>query len=1098
MRTDAEGVADRAAMELGRVKAEISGLTTAFATGEKESNEYRSGITSLTGELRFWSDTQKLATESARDQAAANAIATGSASDLATGMRAAAEAVKAKASADRDAIATFNKLTPLVTIQAAELQKLTAAAAAADPEWRRLQQTLGGMNAAVAQDAAEAIVLSRQSTNEAVQAWRERVTAEKAAVATAAQDAAIMKDLLREQAQAEKAAAQATREAAAIAKAALSEQAQAERDLAALHAALYAMEQRSASSDDAERARQHAIAGIVDQNAAIREAMALQTALGAMETRSANESAEAERRRADGLKTGTAAAKDAADATRQKADADREAVSTANKLAPITVIQASELQKLTDKERDAAKAASDLKAAQAAMGSGISITSQQIKDIKAALAQAETQVESLGSAFLAGKITADQFRAGVKHINEETAQIRSVANAMGSLNSRLNGINGTVRNLGYGLSDVFSNNGPLGQKIQGFSNNVSNITTGILQMFGKIGPGAILFAAALEVAFTGAGAAMTAFGIKTFEDLKNLFTGVEKQGVSSLNRLEARIEELTEKKHLIPIETLELENANRLLKEMKDNAQALERLKTSQTEGQQKSGQAVAKVFSEATDDAGNVIGSQGVVKALGDKLKAQMLANDSELQAAQGRVKSAEAEIERLKNTPIPAYDPTVADLAGDQRRNIAKQEAIIAAGKETAADRRLKIPDEAEKAIAGQFRVAEKGFGVEQETARKQLAREAKGAGLGKVAEELTGASPEMVKAQEERKKVDEKTAKLREILADADKSAAEIEQVMAESAGQTDKQLDATIHETQRRIKAEKDFKAAKDREDKALAASISRGVTDVNQAGSTDDIKAGAKADLVADTDPATVKSRMKTAIRKEIDAANKIPEAIRDAVSEAVSGEFVDSIGGVNLQKVRDQEIAKATAKGKKDKADLTHGLGPEFIATTEAARAGIETDQNMTPRQRNQARSNFDNSVPELARRKLIQAGVEPERARDLGAQAPALIQGDMQKQIDVMRLNRRDANVANGLPRNQGADIGSLMRQLGNNKQMAMQQMGVVGGVQDNQNAMMGQLEQMQAQIRMIGARNGMIGRRVGNLGRGNQNTTMPMLPPG
>ena len=115
-----------------------------------------------------------------------------------------------------------------------------------------------------------------------------------------------------------------------------------------------------------------------------------------------------------------------------------------------------------------------------------------------------------------------------------TDEIKRAQSAAGASQSQINGLNGAIKNLGFGISDVFSNNGPIGQKIQGFANNVGNIVTGIMQSMGKLGPWALAFAAGIEIAFTMVGAAMTAFGVKTVEDIKNLFSGAEKKAKDSL------------------------------------------------------------------------------------------------------------------------------------------------------------------------------------------------------------------------------------------------------------------------------------------------------------------------------------------------------------------------------------------------------------------------------------------------------------------------------------------------------------------------------------------------------------------------------------
>lgn len=456
-----------------------------------------------------------------------------------------------------------------------------------------------------------------------------------------------------------------------------------------------------------------------------------------------------------------------------------------------------------------------------------------------------------GAASAQAQQFATQVQASATSLVANEAAIRNQSKALDGLGGKMTGLNGTIRNVGYGVSDVFSNNGPLGQKMQGFSNNVSNITTGILSMAGKTGPWALAFAGGLEIAFTAAGAAMTAFGVKSLEDLKNVFTGGTKEVENTLKGLETRIEDLTKKPHLIPVEQVELENALNLVGKIKAALAEVKAIGASQGGAEDKSGKGVKTAFAEATDDQGNRIGAQGAYGKMRAAVVRELVAQaDAAGETEQAPIR---AEIERLrKSAPLPGEhgEQIKADRLAEQQELLDAAVARHTSNRTragTAPDD--KTPADADKYLAGMKHTAEQGAGKDQQSAQAELIRRSRAAGLNTLAEELEKSTPAAAAAQIAGKKVEEKLQKLRDMLHASGETEEQVNAAVASVAGLNANQLDKVIHDTGVSLADDKREKAAKAKAATAARKADNELVSDLNaqgkerEKGTLDEINAG---------------------------------------------------------------------------------------------------------------------------------------------------------------------------------------------------------------------------------------------------------------
>lgn len=564
-------------------------------------------------------------------------------------------------------------------------------------------------------------------------------------------------------------------------------------------------------------------------------------------------------------------------------------------------------------------------------------------------------------------------------------------------------LSGTIRNFGYGISDVFANNGPIGAKLGGFANNVGNITTGILGMLGKTGPAA-LAAAGLEIAFTATGAALTAMGVKSVGDLVRLFTGGAKEAEGALAGLKHRISELEEKPHLIPIETLELVNAKRLADGLVKSHEAVEKLRTGQSHYERESGKTVESTLAEGgVDDAGKRVGGQEIRDRLRADMVRQLTDSDDKIKEALAAEAKAEAKIKGLESRPHTGNDAMV-------QAEIARQKDAAAAARAMVTARQTAIttgqsdgkggftPPTADTQLGDIITAAERGAGERQRAAREALARRLEKAGLGRAADVTDAAGNVIAKAGGVAASAPEDIEEHETVV---EQQEDKINRMKARDAAR--KKDEAAQAERQRNMNAFDKQEAAEGK------ASLDR--------GTTKDFGLEAKDALVAGQGRDAVKAKIKAAIRAELDRLNETREAIRDGIAEEMSRSIVGGIGDNDVAKAKEEAKKKADADAARDKKELDDALGDDFLQTMAARRLELFSDPSVT--KKDVAR--FDAALKREAERVLRLKQVEPARAAEMAGRAGGAVDEGVKTGLNQVRA----------VPGMEGADLGRVMAAL-------------------------------------------------------------------
>ena len=513
-----------------------------------------------------------------------------------------------------------------------------------------------------------------------------------------------------------------------------------------------------------------------------------------------------------------------------------------------------------------------------------------------------------------------------------TGYVGALEQGIGTSSAKTSALNGTIRNLGFGISDVFSNNGPIGQKIQGFANNVGNISTGIFSMLGRTGPAALAAAAGLEIGFTAIGASLSAFGIKSLADIEAIFTGTAKEVDHTLKGIEKRIEELEEHPLKIGVDVLELESLKKQVDEIKKAVADVELLKSGQSEAETKSGKAVHESISEAKDDTGKEIGSPGVLAALRGKYLDDLNKITEEKTATERQTLEAQIADLRKKVQSGPAGARHFSDALADAEAAMTSLETatINTIHGNTAL---------AEQAVAKLIRDAEKGNGEVQTHAQAELARRSREAGLKGLGAAVATHSPGYERDVVEAKKS----------MEEGDRRAKEKED------------------------KATKEAAAAK-KVDAAAKTTLTKAVSETKGLGTTDDVKADVKLDLVDGQDRAAVQAKARAKIRAALDEADDVAESIRDAVADEVSKDLVDAIGKGEIKKaVAAGETRENAAQKKADAASKkkTHD---------DKARTDAEKKEAETLAKQYSAGSDVDEQAAALAQQVHAAGGATNEK----------------------------------------------------------------------------------------------------------------------
>lgn len=691
------------------------------------------------------------------------------------------------------------------------------------------------------------------------------------------------------------------------------------------------------------------------------------------------------------------------------------------------------------------------------------------------LEKEEAALKAVEKAGMIGAGSRDAYTAAVSKSTAEVARLRAELEkfpaAAGSAKGQIAGLNMALRDFGYGISDVFSNNGPLGSKIQGFGNNVGRISTGVLSMLGKTGPYAIAAAAGLEVLFTATGALLTAFKINTIEDFFNAITGGTKTAETGLKGLEERIKELTSKPHLIPIEQRELDVAKVTVEGIKAALEAVAALDKSQTEYQKKSGQAVGSTIAEATDDTGKAIGAQGFKAAL---LPAfiQTLQEQADAEAKNIR-DGLQAELDKIKARDASTEEEIAAKLS-----DIEVQEAKLEKARLDALDRRAKISADkgaAEIKLGEKIVTAEKGSGVAQKTEQEDLARRAREAGLKGVGAQIEASSPELMEHYEDTAEEKADALKRKEFQA-ARADALKRLVTQAQADGKTDVEV-AEIrkkfqNETLRNIARESERLTEESARRKALKANtealgmlgqtpeqikvtqtrfegqanavIEQHTTEVRDAKARDDaVKAAKQAGVAVASGDTTEQIRVKIAAKTQ-EAQGETRETVLEQLNREAEKAGVRLDPGTETKSTADlNKIRERLRKHQADVGAMEKALGPDFMEDAASRRIAMEAD----PATMDKDRRALQKLMRDQARKKMVQGGMHAEEAGRLSAMVGADIDANIRTGLDQVQA----------VPGMAGANQAQLMQSLYQQLQrqmMGRQQRARVGPRKPNEGA--------------------------------------------
>jgi hypothetical protein len=217
----------------------------------------------------------------------------------------------------------------------------------------------------------------------------------------------------------------------------------------------------------------------------------------------------------------------------------------------------------------------------------------------------------------------------------------------------------------------------------------------------------------------------------------------------SLERLEERIKELDGKKIKLAVDVLELENAKREVKEIRDALAEVERLRKSQGYYAKQSGSAIEDIIAESTDEKGKAIGSAEVERRLRVDMVRELSATSGPL--AEASKKSAEAAQHLKELQDLQEKNPALKGISS----------MIVEAGKtlEKANERERFARTEIDKEGGGAdiqlgkiLKDAKTGSGAEQRAAQQKLAERLARVGLGDLAKGVQAATPENIQEMDE----------------------------------------------------------------------------------------------------------------------------------------------------------------------------------------------------------------------------------------------------------------------------------------------------------------------------------------------------------
>lgn len=423
----------------------------------------------------------------------------------------------------------------------------------------------------------------------------------------------------------------------------------------------------------------------------------------------------------------------------------------------------------------------------------------------------KAELESLTIAYSKDEVGSDQF---VKRTNQLAGELTrqstlldalktahqgvsteqgKVTTATASASHGINGYNNALRNLGYGISDVFSNNGPIGQKLMGFSNNVNGIVTGVLQTMGKIGPGAIAAAAVTEIAFTGLGSLITASGIKSMDDIYKIFNkGFESAAEASkthLEKIKERIKELEDKPIKLAVDMLELKNATAEVERLSAAMAAYKQLMGMQSEAEESSGKKITEAIKEGEG------GGPGFEKMLAKQYREEATALDSKLINANKTIDELPAKIAALHASLDIAFIPVQKRMISAELADKYKE---LNAAKLIASKKPMEIAAQADLNVGDLMSRMTKKSGTEQETAQEEGMRRATAGGREDVARAIALHTPKREKSSKEQEKQDKSDKEMKRLSDQAEKEAAKEKKDAEQDAAWDDRLNDEMLAE------------------------------------------------------------------------------------------------------------------------------------------------------------------------------------------------------------------------------------------------------------------------------------------------------------
>jgi hypothetical protein len=398
--------------------------------------------------------------------------------------------------------------------------------------------------------------------------------------------------------------------------------------------------------------------------------------------------------------------------------------------------------------------------------------------------------------------------------------------------------------------------------------------------------------------------------------------------------LEKTIEEIEKRPHKVAVDILELEAARDEAERVRAAMEAVERLRTGQTEAEQKSGRAVQEAVGEAPG------GSQAVLAALRSQFIQELTTPLKERMAAETaddrrRLAESEAALRSMQAQGRGGTEAAaqVIGLINNLKDRLAKADQALST--EIAAVTAKKT-GQADIDIGDLMKQAEKGAGGFQAAAQEQLRRRLEQAGFGRTGFELGQATPEAVRATEREQRDYEnqrRQAKLRKDLEkreeDAQKKVADDLEQQLHNRDVNEKQLsDATEKTRKEAEKQQKDQAAAVAAAERRRLATLARRI-----GGGTLGEEAQDYAARVQEARPGISDADLRAAVQAAVAAevARRAPQ-LAPAERAGVVGAVTEQALAAPPEDVAARQARAAAALPRQERAEMQAGYAQEAQA----------------------------------------------------------------------------------------------------------------------------------------------------------------------